>query len=49
VNRAYQLAVRNGTALVCWAGGPYLKTPQYGWVFTESRTPNSTNQALANE
>jgi len=49
VNRAYQLAALNKTSLICWSGGPYLKTPQYGWVFQESRTPNSTNQVLANQ
>jgi hypothetical protein len=47
INRVYQLAVRNGTSMVCWSGGPYLKTAQYAWSFQNLRNPNSTNKVLA--
>jgi hypothetical protein len=48
VNTAYQLSKRNGTDFVMYSGGPYLKTPRYGWNWKYSQnTSNLTVQALA--
>lgn len=50
VNTAYQLAKMNGTDLVMFSGGPYLKTPWYGWNWQYSRnTSNLTLQSLASQ
>lgn len=50
LNKAYQIATMNGTSLVMFSGGPYLKTPRYGWNFQYSRnTSNATLQTLASQ
>lgn len=42
------MAKRNGTDFVTFSGGPYLRTPRYGWNFALSRNPsNVTLQNLA--
>lgn len=44
VNTAYQLCRRNGTDMVMYSGGPYLKTPRYAWNWKYSQ--NTSNQTL---
>lgn len=44
LNKAYQLAKMNGTDLVMFSGGPYLKVPAYVWNYRYSL--NTTNQTL---
>jgi hypothetical protein len=47
LNRAYQLATRNGTGFVVWTGGPNLKTPQYAWNFQSTQQNNKGNSTVA--
>jgi hypothetical protein len=47
IGRAYQLAKMNNTNLVTFTGGPYIKTPQYGWAFQYGNNKGSS-QYLAN-
>ena len=42
LNNAYQIAKRNGTNLVTFSGGPYLKTPRYSYIWR-----NKTNSSYA--
>jgi hypothetical protein len=50
LNTAYQLATRNGTNLVMFSGGPYLKVPAYVWNYRYSlNTSNQTLKTLANQ
>jgi hypothetical protein len=44
LNTAFQFAKRNGTNLVMFSGGPYLKVPAYVWNYRYSL--NSSNQTL---
>lgn len=44
-NRAYQISRRNGTHLVGFSGGPYIKTYQYGYIWKNSS--NSSYSANA--
>lgn len=44
LNNAYQQATFNGTTLLMFSGGPYLKVPRYGWNFKYSL--NTSNQTL---
>ena len=53
VNKAYQLAKMNGTNLITFSGGPYIKTPRYAYIWrnqsNSSFAANATiEQALAN-
>lgn len=41
LNKAYQLSARNGTNLITFSGGPYLKTPKYAYIWS-----NKTNSTL---
>ncbi len=42
VNKAYQLAKRNGTNLITFSGGPYIKTYRYAYIWK-----NSSNSSYA--
>lgn len=42
LNKAYQLAKRNGTNLITFSGGPYLKATRYGYIWM-----NKTNTSYA--
>ena len=33
LNRAYQISRSNGTNLITFSGGPYIKTPQYAYIW----------------
>lgn len=46
LNRAYQLAKRNGTNLITFSGGPYIKTPRYGFIW-RNKTDTATFAANA--
>lgn len=41
LNKAFQLATRNGTNLVTFSGGPYIKTQRYAYIWR-----NKTNSSL---
>jgi hypothetical protein len=42
VNKAYQLAKMNGTNLITYSGGPYIKTYRYAYIWK-----NSSNSSYA--
>lgn len=47
VNKAYQLAKRNGTNLILFSGGPYIKTYQYGYIWrNQSNSSYSANASI---
>ena len=41
LNRAYQLAKRNGTNLITFSGGPYIKTPRYAYIWRNKSDPTT--------
>lgn len=50
LNNAYQQTTFNGTTLIMFSGGPYLKVPRYGWNFKYSQnTSNTTLKTLADQ
>jgi len=49
LNKAYQLAKKNGSDLVLFSGGPNLKTMQFGWIWKNKTNTNDTIKALATQ
>jgi hypothetical protein len=45
VNKAYQLAKRNGTELITVSGGPYIKTKRYDYIWKNKSNSSYQEQA----
>lgn len=47
INKAFQMAKRNGTSLITYSSGPYIKTYRYGYIW-KNKTSNvyATNATL---
>jgi hypothetical protein len=43
VNQAYQISKMNGTDFVMYSGGPYLKTPNWQYIWRSSQNPTDAN------